>query len=534
MNLQQFIQNFTNEYIPLYKEACESYWEFTTTGNETAMKRSMEADKKLLSLFADSNRFEQIKSFSNSYQEFDAHTKRITDLLLLEFTGSALTPTEIAETVRREKEIENDFTTYRAIVLGEARTENWLREQLKHSTDASFRKEVWEGSKQIGGITGPKIRELAKLRNSIARRLGFPDFWTMRIILQELDPDTLISTFDQINQITKDDWKNFKKNLDEKLAKKFHIDVSDLRPWHYSDPFFQEAPEPEVSLHDYYKNADLEKLTKTFYQNIGLPIDSILTNSDLYEREGKQQHAYCMSVDRADDIRILCNIKPNENWMSTMLHEFGHGVYDKYIRRDLPFLLRIPAHTLTTEAIAMLMERNVKNPTWLRHYLGVPEEVANNAGVLFKRNMAEKHLIMSRWCMVMVHFERALYQDPDQDLDNLWWDLVEKFQEVKKPENRTNSDWAAKIHIGCSPVYYQNYLLGDLMASQIQSYIKREVLKDEPEVELAYITSPKVGQFLMDHIFSYGKEYYWNDLIEMATGKKLDVLDFAMECKWEN
>lgn len=532
MKLEQFITDLTNEYIPLYRTACESYWDFTTTGKKEAMEQSMQADKAILAMFADSNRFETLKKLIDIDTSASIETKRMAHLLLLDFTGSAFTQEEIEETVKREKEIENDFTNFRAIVNGEKRSENWLREQLKKSDNAQFRKDVWEASKQIGSITGPKIKELVKVRNAIAQRLGYSDAWTMRIVLQELDPLQLTKLLEDVYSSTETNWKKFKHHLEQKLVAKFHINIDELRPWHYGDPFFQEAPEPEVSIQMYFENANLEELTRNFYHSIGLPIDSILEKSDLYEREGKQQHAYCMSVDHADDIRILCNIKPTDYWMSTMLHEFGHGVYDAYIDRSLPFLIRTPAHTLTTEAIAMLMERNVKSPAWLISYLGVPQDMAIEAGDKFKKNLAEKHLIMARWCLVMVNFERKMYQDPEQDLDTLWWDLVEKYQEIHRPENRSNSDWAAKIHLGCSPVYYQNYLLGDLMASQIQATIKQKVLASEDNVEFAYVTSPHVGKYLRDKIFSFGKSLYWNRLIKEATGNELSEFEFSKECEW--
>ena len=54
-------------------------------------------------------------------------------------------------------------------------------------------------------------------------------------------------------------------------------------------------------------------------------------------------------MDNRQDIRVLCNLRPTERWMSTMLHEFGHAVYDQSVDPALPFLLRAPAHTLTTE-----------------------------------------------------------------------------------------------------------------------------------------------------------------------------------------
>ncbi|GAH77922.1 unnamed protein product, partial [marine sediment metagenome] len=82
-------------------------------------------------------------------------------------------------------------------------------------------------------------------------------------------------------------------------------------------------------------------------------MESILANSDLYEREGKNPHAFCTDIDKEGDVRILCNLKNNEGWMETLLHELGHAVYDKYQAPQVPYLLRRPAHIFTTEAIAM-------------------------------------------------------------------------------------------------------------------------------------------------------------------------------------
>ena len=46
-------------------------------------------------------------------------------------------------------------------------------------------------------------------------------------------------------------------------------------------------------------------------------------------------------------------------------------------------------------------------------------------------------------------------------------DLAEKYQEVKRPEGRNEPDFAAKIHIVTTPVYYHNYMLGEMFASQV-------------------------------------------------------------------
>ena len=79
-----------------------------------------------------------------------------------------------------------------------------------------------------------------------------------------------------------------------------------------------------------------------------------MARSDLRERAGKSQHAFCLRVGRSYpyDVRVLANVRDDAYWTNTMLHELGHAVYDKYIDPSLPYLLRTVAHTNTTEAIA--------------------------------------------------------------------------------------------------------------------------------------------------------------------------------------
>ena len=86
-------------------------------------------------------------------------------------------------------------------------------------------------------------------------------------------------------------------------------------------------------------------------------------------------------------------------------------------------------------------------------------------------------MVFSRWAQVMFRFEKSMYEDPDQDLNRRWWELVEKYQLLKMPAGRNEPDWAAKIHIALYPCYYHNYLLGELLASQLLYHIAGPVLK---------------------------------------------------------
>ncbi len=261
----------------------------------------------------------------------------------------------------------------------------------------------------------------------------------------------------------------------------------------------------------------------------GLDADDLIARSDFYEREGKDQHAFCISIDRSGDVRMLLNVKPTAEWMDTMLHETGHAVYDKFTASDLPFNLRDAAHILTTEGIAMLFGALAKNPTWLVGYVGAdPEKVKELTPALLEQRQREQ-LIFARWTLVMFNFERALYENPEQDLNSLWYDLVERFQGLRRPEGRNAADWAAKPHFTIAPVYYHNYLLGELFAAQLRSTLARRVGHEGPASTLDFVGKKEIGDFLIKDLFGPGRSIPWQQFVEQVTGSKLGIAAYIAE-----
>jgi peptidyl-dipeptidase A len=321
-----------------------------------------------------------------------------------------------------------------------------------------------------------------------------------------------------------------KTELDRNLAA--HYGVSDFvpHPWMYSDPFFQEAPPiaAQVDLDQFFHGKDIEALTLRTFNGLNLPIADLLPRSDFHEREGKCQHAFCTHIDRKGDVRVLCNIKSNEFWMTTMLHEFGHAVYDKYLSPDLPFLLRSPAHMLTTEAIAMLMGRLTRNTGWLSAVAGIPPATTAKLRQEIERALRIQMLIFMRWGLLVVHFERELYRDPERDLSALWWTMASDLQLITPPPGRREPDWAAKIHFTSAPVYYQNYILGELTASQLESAIGRHLSK-KAGAAASFVDKPAAGAFLKENVFKTGALYDWQETLERATGEPLNTGHFMRQ-----
>jgi len=530
-DFEKFISSYDSVIVPLSKEMNLAQWNASISGKTEDYERYSRLKKQYAMFHTDRNAFKFLEKVKAAGIIDDSIEQRQLQVLYLTYLSYQADSNLQKEIIELENTVEQKYSTYRAVINDSSYTDNDIENILKNSTDNVLLQAAWEAHKRIGPVVAADIITLVKKRNALARQLGFANFHEMSLKLNDQDPNEIEKLFDDLDKLTSQSFANAKLEIDQVLSRRYKISPNQLMPWHYQNRFFQEAPNIyPVDLDMYYKNQNLEKITSQFYLSIGLPIDDLLAKSDLYEKPGKNQHAFCTDIDNEGDVRVLCNIKPNEQWMNTMLHEFGHAVYDKYIDRNLPFVLRQPAHIFTTEAIAMLFGRLSKNPQWMVDAQIISKSEAKKISESCFNTLRLEQLVFSRWAQVMYRFEKSMYENPDQDLNALWWKLVEKYQLIKKPIGRNEPDWATKIHIATVPCYYHNYLLGELLASQLHYYICNHVLNDTTDIRrVSYYGRPEVGKYLQEKVFKPGMRYSWNDMIEKATGEKLSVKYYARQ-----
>lgn len=528
--LKAFLDSYVAKIQPLMKKREAAYWEATGTGKKEAyaLYAGYEVDYK--KIHADKESFALLKKFRESGKIQDPILARELLLVYNKYAQNQCDPALLEKIVNLSTQIENLFNTSRGTYQGKTVSDNDLLAVLAREKNSALRREAWQAQKSVGSKVAPLLIQLVKLRNQAAREMGFPDFYEMQMTLDEQDVREIFGIFDKLAAETDIPFRAMKKAIDEELSARWNITPGQMRPWHYQDFFFQEAPELEgVDLDSVFAGRDVKKLVAGFYDGINLNVDRILKKSDLYEREGKYQHAYCMDLDREGDVRTMCNVRNNAYWTGTLLHELGHSVYSFYHDRTMPFLLRDAAHTFTTEAVAQLMERCAGDPEWLVKVAGASPAEMEKAGPMLKRIDRMGRMVFCRWSQVMVHFERELYRDPDQNLNRLWWDMVEKYQLIRRPEKRNSPDWAAKIHFTSSPVYYHNYLLGQLLASQLVHRMKTAVLWEKEDAEFSFVDRPELGAFLISRMFYPGARYRWNELVNLATGEELTPVYYVRE-----
>ena len=363
------------------------------------------------------------------------------------------------------------------------------------------------------------MRELAHLRNEAARALGYRDHFAFSLTLDELDETWLLNLLDELEDRLAATWERTKAAIDEGQRARLGLAAGEtLAGLGLRGRLLPGCARPRATTRSRRRSSTSTRSRSraAYFQALGDDVDAVLARSDLYPRDGKNQHAFCTDIDRRHDVRVLANCEPGTRWLATMVHELGHAVYDLAIDSQLPWLLRQPAHTFTTEAIAMLHGRLVRDETFLERFARVAPAIARDPrnAEMQRREL----LVFVPWVQVMTRFERELYRDPDQDLGAVWWQLVERYQRVAPPPGpaarRLGLQDPRRAGAGLLPELPARR--GDGLAAL--AALARETGATSPAVEPA-----AAGEFLRERFMRPGSSMRWDALIAHATGEPLTV-----------
>ena len=60
----------------------------------------------------------------------------------------------------------------------------------------------------------------------------------MKMFLSEQKQGDILKLFGELDELTREPFRQAKSEIDQKLAKHCGVAVEELRPWNYHDPFF--------------------------------------------------------------------------------------------------------------------------------------------------------------------------------------------------------------------------------------------------------------------------------------------------------
>jgi peptidyl-dipeptidase A len=539
-----FLATLTGLLAPVSTSAALADWAAATDVTPEHVAQRTGADKGLAALIGATTVIDKTKALLKNEKQLDDLTVRQLRKLLL---AAAENPGTIPEVVARRVELETkqsailDGYTFclqpKGASCAKPITANDIDDVLKKSRDLSERQRFWTVSKEIGRPLKPGLIELIKLRNQVARELGYRSFFALKVADYGMTVDEMMKLLEDTLTTTKPLYDGLHCWAKNQLAARYKRPAPKLIPAHWIgnrwaqswpgiveaaslDPLFKgSSPENIVkSAESFYLSLGFEQLPPTFWQRSDLyPVPPGLARK-------KNSHASAWHVDHARDVRSLMSVQANEQWFGTSHHELGHIYYFlSYSRPEVPYLLREGANRAFHEAIGELAKLASQQTPYLTKIGVIPEGKAPDPGGWLLQSALDSIVFLPWSAGTMSHFERDLYENelPPTEWQGKWWDYVAEWQGVTPPGGRDPElcDACTKTHINDDAAEYYDYALATLIKFQLHDHICTKILKQDVRA-CDYSGSKEVGAFLKG-ILSLGATRDWRTVIKDATGEPI-------------
>src|SRR3954470_17785839 len=279
------------------------------------------ADKALAALAGSKLIIEKSKALLKSRKLLDEQTARQLERLLL---AAAEDPGTIPEVVAKRVETEahqaNILDGYTFCAAPPAKggtcarpmTANQIDDILRKSRDLPERLRVWTASKEIGRPLKPGLVELVKLRNQVAREMGYHSYFALQVADYGMTVDEMMKLLDDALETTRPLYDGLHCFARYELAARFKRPPPRQIPAHWiGNRWGQTWPGliESANLDPLFKGATAESIVKSaenFYVSLGFPKlpSTFWERSDLYPvpaglARKKNTHASAWDIDRA-------------------------------------------------------------------------------------------------------------------------------------------------------------------------------------------------------------------------------------------
>jgi peptidyl-dipeptidase A len=534
---EDLIRNYTIE-------SATALWNATVSGKESDYQKLVEvemafnqsnqntsglfAPDKFYSIsqnvFTNEKDFQMLKKLKHSGLITDTLLSRQLNVLYQAFMGPQIEIKRYQKLLSSEIKLWNAFSSIKIPIHGKKYGINQIDSIRKYSNDTAQLKMIFDGYQAKGKELAPDIIQMVKDRNEFAANFGYDNFYQLSLEAKDQTPEQIKLLLDDIEFKTRSQFFEAKSVIDKLLAKQFLISKSELQPWLYHDENNSYLPSKfRLKMDSLFRKTDPIKTTEAFLYGIGLPVEDVIANSDLEYRPAKSSINAMINIDFKNDIRLISSIQNTYEGMTRMMHLGGHASHYKTISDDVPYLLKTPNYVLG-EGVARYFESLASDYNWLKDIV-VVDTTAQKQLVLVCRHLQQvDRLFRCRRLLVMAEFEREIYSNPAQNLDELWQKLNLKYLGINYSFQKSASFWAVNKFATSLSCTTHNLVLADVFAAQLQHTIEKRVLV---KTGGSYRNNQEIGEFLTEKLYRYGNKMSWEKLIENVTGEPLNTSYFV-------
>ena len=543
--VRQFLEMYSSLYRAVRYEAQKAEWAASTDVTPEHIAGRIAAGKALASMAGNPYVIERSREFLKRPDRLKPiETRQLKKILLNASEAPGTIPEIVAQRVEAEGRQSGRLDSFQFCLERQGEkcvkpvTANGIDDMLNESSDLAERLRAWEASKETGPALKPGLVELRRLRNAVAREMGYRSFFDLQVADYDMSVDEMIAMLEGFLKDMDPLYRELHCWTKHELAKKFNRPVPKLIPAHWINNRWSQnwtGIVEGVDLDPYFKDRSPEWIVKkaeAFYVSLGFPElpEAFWKLSDLYpvpagSDRKKNTHASAWDMDLSGDVRSLQSIEADSRWFSTAHHELGHIYYYlSYDRPEVPVVLRVGANRAFHEGIGELISLASRQAPYLAA-VGIlpPGESLDQKKWLLNEALEETVPFIPWSAGVMSFWERDLYENdlPESQFNQRWWEYVAKYQGVTPPGPRGEEfcDPATKTHINDDPAQYYDYAIATVLKYQLHDRICRGILKQDPHA-CNYYGNKEVGKFLKG-ILEQGATRPWREVIRDATGSDL-------------
>ena len=419
-----------------------------------------------------------------------------------------------------------------------------LSDIMAESRDPDALLEAWNGWRKISVPMKSLYARQVELANEGATELGFSDLGTMWRSAYDMPPEDFPNELDRLWGDVKPLYEALHCHVRAKLTEQYGTELvpedgpipahllGNMWAQDWGNIYPLVAPPETAASYDLsaiLKERGFDAITmvqagEAFFSSLGFDeLPASFWQRSLFVKPADRDvvcHASAWDVDEKDDLRIKMCIKVNAEDFKTIHHELGHNYYQRAYKQESN-LYRSSANDGFHEAVGDTIALSI-TPEYLQK-IGLLENLPDASGdlALLMKRALEGIAFLPFGLMVDQWRWQVFAGDTDPDgYNDLWWQLREKYQGVKAPNERPSYafDAGAKYHVpGNTP--YTRYFLARVLQFQFHRSLC-EIAADEGPVHRCSIYGNKQAGERLNAMLEMGNSKPWPDALEALTGQR--------------
>eukprot|EP00546_Thalassionema_frauenfeldii_P020522 CAMPEP_0178903644 /NCGR_PEP_ID=MMETSP0786-20121207/5267_1 /TAXON_ID=186022 /ORGANISM="Thalassionema frauenfeldii, Strain CCMP 1798" /LENGTH=629 /DNA_ID=CAMNT_0020575029 /DNA_START=38 /DNA_END=1927 /DNA_ORIENTATION=+ len=542
---QEFVNNFNDTYAKKHEAFETQFWgtkmALTSTDSTPYSTELLSQTKKEMEdLLSDPDILTKAKKIREELKEADDSSDLVKclDVIIRTCQCNEFPTTETKQIREKTNALEGELEKKRNEMsgLGYTNAEGTfvqassvgLRTTMRTASEESVRKSAFQSLTSIGDFCLENgFCEIVKLRNSLAKKLGFQDYYDYTVTNAEgFGKDRLFEILDGLEEGTRPLMVKARQLLEKEKGQ------DALEPWNMG---FKMAGSVIQRMDPYFPfSKSVERYIRS-YAAMKIGYSGATMTLDLLDRPKKYSNGFChwprcawiqpdgTFVPSQTNFTSLADptaVGSGLTALNTLMHEAGHAAHFANIRQPSPLFSqeRAPTSVAYAENQSMFLDSLVGDAAWRAKYALDASDQNVMPFDIMEEDIRSTHpykVFQLRAMLAVSYFEKALYELDDNDvtmenIQKLAKDIETKIQGGPSPRPLLSVPHIYSDEASC---YYQGYTLAEMSVHQTREYFKN--------TDGYIVDNPNIGPTLTKHYWNCGNSKPFLDIVKDLTGKEL-------------